>query len=185
MIIMVKNILIVVDMQNDFIDGALANPEAQKIVPKIAELIKADMFDEVICTMDIHNADYLDTSEGKKLPILHCIANTDGAKIASDIRQAIIYRSFYGLEYNFILKNTFATDDLLPLLKKRVANCEAATFTFVGTCTDICVVSNALAVVNKIPNTEVEVIAEACAGTTIKNHNAALAVMKSCQINIV
>lgn len=171
--------LIIVDMQNDFVTGSLANPSAQEIVPKIVDLIKSNEYDFILTTMDTHQTNYLETPEGKKLPIEHCVFNTQGWDLVREIGASIDahYTKFYG-----ILKPTFGTTQIAECLE---AFGEFDEVTFCGTCTDICVVSNALILKAMRPNLTINVKADCCAGVTEAKHNAALTVMESCQINII
>lgn len=167
-----KKVLIVIDMQKDFVDGALANPDAQTIVSDIAEYVKA--YDgDVIATRDTHQENYMQTAEGKKLPVPHCIENTDGWKIADEISAALQARNAMILN-----KPTFGYLGWGMLGEYDEAE-------LVGTCTDICVVSNALVLKAMFPDLIVKVNAPLCAGTTKENHEAALAVMACCQVEIV
>lgn len=168
------NKLIVIDMQNDFITGSLANKDAQVIIPAVVEKIKVARKDgyKIEFTFDTHSQNYLDTFEGKHLSIAHCIKNTDGWKLAPEIDQVRLP------EDAVIEKNSFAAnwpDDDGTVDKIEI----------VGICTDICVVSNALALRTKYPNAEIYVYAALCAGTSEEAHKAALMVMNSCQINII
>lgn len=167
-----KKIFIVIDMQKDFVDGALANPDAQAIVSGIANRVKA--YDgDVIATRDTHTENYMQTPEGKKLPVPHCIQNTDGWQIVDEIAVALRQKGARVLD-----KPTFGFLgwDMLD---------EYDEAELVGTCTDICVVSNALILKAKYPHLTVKVNAPLCAGTTKENHNAALAVMACCQVEII
>lgn len=186
-----KKILIVVDAQNDFIDGSLANPIAKSKVPNIVKKINDFDGDYIIVTHDTHSKDYLDTKEGKKLPIAHCIEGTTGWEINSEISEAISHNKapMCGLA-----KPTFGSMDLLYLIESLVNIDEDEEFdiTLVGFCTDICVVSNALLLkANFYDIAEITVDASCCAAAYIndeeeaKNQAAALRVMKSCQINII
>ena len=170
-----KKLLVIVDMQNDFIDGSLANPAAAAIVPKIVD--KINKWDgHIVTTYDTHNDDYLNTLEGKKLPIPHCIWRTHGWSINTDIFDAIHQSG----QHNFrIYKHTFGSNALVEICT------DYDYIEFVGTCTDICVVTNVLLVKTACPNTEIAVDASCCAGTTEENHKAALQVMKMCQIDII
>ena len=162
--------LIVVDVQNDFVTGALGTPEAQMIIPNVKAKIKEyqNRGDEIIFTRDTHQSNYLETNEGKNLPVEHCIENTDGWKIVD------------GLDIpncSYINKPTFGwthwnnrTFDEIELI---------------GLCTDICVVSNALILKAMFPEIKITVDASCCAGVTPESHNAALTTMKMCQINVI
>lgn len=170
-----KKLLVVVDMQNDFIDGSLANPTAEAIVPKIVD--KIDEWDgDIVTTCDTHYVDYLDTLEGKKLPIPHCMWSTRGWYVNSDISSAIHASGQHAFQ---ITKNTFGSNALAELCT------DYDYIEFVGTCTDICVVTNVLLAKTACPNKQIVVDASCCAGTTEENHKAALQVMKMCQIDII
>lgn len=164
-------VLVVVDMQNDFIYDALGSDEAIKIVPYVKQVI--DEFQgEVIYTRDTHQNNYLETQEGKNLPVPHCIINTKGHEIISslDTSSSLI-----------IDKPTFGSIELQEYLKK-IENLESVTF--IGVCTDICVVSNAIMAKAFLPEVKIIVDSKACAGVTKELHEAALLVMKSCQIEV-
>lgn len=167
-----KKVLIVIDMQKDFVDGALANREAQAIVGDIASLV--ENFDgEVIATRDTHEKNYLSTTEGKHLPIPHCIKNTNGWQIVDEIATALQKKNAVILD-----KPTFG---FLGWECLHGAN----EIVMVGTCTDICVVSNALIIKALHPDIPLFVRGNLCAGTTKENHKAALDVMSCCQIQII
>lgn len=173
-----KHFLIVVDMQNDFVDGALGSENAVKIVENVSRKIRG--FDgTIIATLDTHGDDYLDTQEGKKLPVKHCIKGTEGYKLNREVMSALEKR-----EYTLLEKPTFGSVEL-PGLISRKAEGDAFTIELVGLCTDICVVSNALLLKANFPEVEISVDSACCAGVTEESHNAALMTMKSCQINII
>ena len=162
--------LIVVDMQNDFITGSLGTKEAQDIVQKVKNKITEyqKRGDEIIFTRDPHQPDYLNTPEGKKLPVEHCIEGTKGWQIAD------------GLEVDgakYIDKPTFGWTHWNDRTFEEIE--------MVGLCTDICVVSNALILKATFPDVEITVDASCCAGVTSATHNAALETMKMCQINVI
>lgn len=170
--------LIVIDMQNDFINGALGTPEAQAIVPKVKKKIEEylDHGDKIIFTRDTHHSDYLQTQEGRKLPIKHCIVGTHGWDICSELTtRAIPFVNAYCIN-----KYSFGYFNWVEWYEELSGDIE-----IVGLCTDICVVSNALILKANFPETEITVDASCCAGTTPENHKAALQVMKCCQINVV
>ena len=174
--------LVVIDMQNDFIDGALGTPEAQAIVPKVAHKIEEylDRGDQVIFTRDTHHRNYLETLEGKKLPVEHCIEETAGWMIDRRLQEYV--KPYEG---NVINKFTFGCANWIIRLAPARFAYPVDGIELVGLCTDICVVSNALILKANFPETEITVDASCCAGTTPENHKAALQVMKCCQINIV
>lgn len=169
--------LIVVDMQNDFVTGSLANPAAQAIVPNIVELIKSGEFDHVVYTLDSHYPNYLETAEGKKLPVKHCICGEKGWSPVQELAELIKEEGF-----SLLMKPTFGSLQLCSHLSTMGHFDEV---TFCGTCTDICVVSNALILKAACPNLTINVKADCCAGLTPEKHKAALEVMESCQINII
>ena len=169
-------VLVVVDMQKDFIDGALGTPEAVEIVPRVIQKIRE--FDGlVIATRDTHEEDYLDTQEGKKLPVRHCIRGTDGWEIHPEIQKL--------LPEDPIDKPTFGSVELGQMLKARQDSGETVeSITLIGLCTDICVISNALLLKAYLPETRVFVDASCCAGVTKESHEQALNAMKMCQVEI-
>lgn len=172
-----KNFLVVVDMQNDFIDGSLGTAEAVKIVDAVAKKIRN--FDgEIFATYDTHFENYLETSEGKNLPVPHCIKDTDGWQLNSKILNELNAKSFTRVE-----KNTFGSVKL-PQLIKASAGEKSFSIELVGLCTDICVVSNALLLKAYFPQAEISVDSNCCAGVTPDTHKSALATMRCCQINI-
>lgn len=173
-----KKILVVVDIQNDFVDGTLGTPEAVAIIDNAAEKIKS--FDgDIFVTFDTHYENYMDTLEGKKLPVPHCIKGTDGWQLNVKIADALKNKSYKTVE-----KLTFGSVEL-PELVKEVIGDETAEITLIGLCTDICVVSNALLLKANFLDSEICVDASCCAGVTRDTHNAALQTMKCCQINVI
>lgn len=184
-------ILCLVDLQNDFIDGALGSLEAQAIVPRVVEKLNNTNMKEtlVLFTKDTHYDDYLDTLEGKMLPVPHCIENTPGWSINKEISSVVdntinkLVCSTDKIIKSRIYKNTFGSDDLRDLLLLYKNDIEEIEFC--GLCTDICVVSNVLMARQVLPNTKITVDASCCAGVTPEKHKAALEVMKSCQINVI
>lgn len=179
-------VLVVVDMQNDFINGALGTPEAQAIVPnvkkKIDEAIKNN--DYIIYTRDTHFENYLDTREGKKLPVEHCLQGTKGWQIPDELLPPEDYCRYFMVD-----KYTFGYHDIGTLVASAVRSfgdsfvCDEIEL--VGLCTDICVVSNALLLKSHFYETfDVSVDANCCAGVTPETHEAALKTMEMCQINV-
>ena len=169
-----KNFLIVVDMQKDFIDGALGTEEAVKIVPAVAKKIE-EFEGTIIATLDTHFENYLDTAEGKKLPVPHCIKSTNGWSLDPHVVHAIEGKDHYIIE-----KNTFGSKEL-PFLIEKLAGGYELSVELIGLCTDICVVSNALLLKAFFPESNVRVDPACCAGVTPELHDAALAVLASCQ----
>ena len=165
--------LVVVDMQNDFIDGALGSAEAVRIVPYVKSMI--ENFDgEVLFTRDTHYENYMNTQEGKNLPVPHCIINTNGWQINPQLEAL--------RKNNAIDKNTFGSKELVKILKDK-PNIESITF--VGLCTDICVISNVMLVKAFYPEIPLIVDAKGCAGVTPDSHKTALNAMKAVQVKII
>lgn len=173
-----KNFLVVVDMQKDFVDGSLGTIEAQGIVRNVCEKIKG-FEGEIIVTFDTHNENYLDTAEGKKLPVKHCIKGTKGFELDENVKSALA-----GKDYTIVEKPTFGSVKLPEIIREK-AQGEDFSVEFVGLCTDICVVSNALLIKANFPEAEIFVDSSCCAGVTVESHNCALNTMRSCQINVI
>lgn len=169
--------LVVVDMQNDFIEGALGTPEAVGIVENVVSKIK-DFDGEIIATLDTHFDNYLETSEGINLPVSHCIKGTDGWNINPDVLSALESKGYTAVE-----KLTFGSVDLPQLIRDKAGD-DDFTVEFIGLCTDICVVSNALILKANFPEKYICVDSSCCAGVTPDTHNAALTTMKMCQIDV-
>ena len=172
-----KKLLIVVDMQNDFVDGALGSAEAVSIVPGVVNKIMSHDGD-VIVTYDTHDENYSDTQEGKKLPVPHCIKGTYGWEINSKVAEALKDKNV-----KYIEKPTFGSTVLPEYIKANYS--EIPDMELVGLCTDICVVSNALLLKANFLDAEVSVDSACCAGVTPESHGAALLTMKMCQINVL
>ena len=171
-----QDVLVVVDMQNDFIDGALGTKEAVAIVPKAEEKIR-NFNGTVFFTRDTHENWYLETQEGKKLPVPHCIRDTEGWQIR---RELDILRKTEPVD-----KETFGSTDLADDLVAMNIDDEIKSITFVGLCTDICVISNALLVKAALPEVPIIVDAACCAGVTPESHENALKAMEMCQVEVV
>ena len=172
-----RKILIVIDMQNDFIDMALGTKEAVGIVDAVKEKIRSYPAADVIATMDTHGTDYMQTQEGKYLPVPHCIKGTDGWQIRADIAGLLQMAKIYE-------KPTFGSVALAEDLKMLSAT-EDIELELVGLCTDICVVSNAILLKAYMPEVTITVDASCCAGVTQEKHRSALETMRSCQICVV
>lgn len=169
-----KNVLVVVDMQKDFIDGALGTKEAVEIVDNVAELIKG--FDgEVVFTRDTHFDNYLETQEGKKLPVPHCIKGSEGWRIDKKL-EALRVDGMKVFD-----KLTFGSVELAEYLKSLES---LENVTLIGLCTDICVISNALLIKAVLPEVNISVVERCCAGVTPESHKNALEAMKMCQIEV-
>ena len=183
-----RRLLIVVDMQKDFIDGALGFEGADKIIPGIIGRINEYKAagDEVVYTLDTHTEDYMNTQEGKNLPVPHCIRGTDGWHMPDEVSKTKAIQNAEIYE-----KPTFGSTWLINRLK---ANCQwdgittfetDYEFTIVGFCTDICVVSNALLLRAQFPNSTIKVLRDCTAGVTPETHEAALKTMQMCQIEVI
>lgn len=178
-------VLVIVDMQNDFITGCLGNEECVKVVPEIVNIVENEEYNHVFITKDTHNESYLQTEEGKKLPVPHCMNGTDGWKINSDILNAV--KNKYDVkDTTIVTKGTFGSLTLGELLK---AYCEKSTeqveIDFVGVCTGICVISNAVITKTYCHEEKICVIERACACVTPESHKNAIEAMKTMQIDII
>ena len=174
-----KKILVVIDMQNDFIDGALGTPEAAAIVENVKAKILSYPKENVFATRDTHHQYYMDTQEGRNLPVPHCIRGTDGWQIRPEIAELIF-------PDHVVDKPTFGSTQLaklMEILERREE--DGIEIELVGLCTDICVVSNALLLKASMPETPISCDASCCAGVTPAKHEAALETMRSCQIKIL
>lgn len=171
-----RKLLIVIDMQNDFIDAALGTKEAQAIVEAVKEKILSYPADNIIATMDTHFENYMETQEGKYLPVPHCIKGSDGWKIRPEIAELLAGAKIYE-------KPTFGSTALAADLKA-LSDKEEIELELIGLCTDICVVSNALLLKAFMPEVTISVDAACCAGVTPEKHLAALETMRSCQIQV-
>ena len=202
-----KKILMVIDMQNDFITGVLGTPEAQAIVPKVVEKIKdgisKNTYMRYILTSDCHELEkYQNSREGRHLPVPHCIIGTEGVRTCSEITDLEIpivdgtsnTVLKFGSMYNKVIwidKSDFHYDDWVWVIQHELGNYdydykgEDLEFELTGLCTDICVVSNAFAIRHAFPEAEITIDASCCAGTTPEAHKAALTTMRSCQMNII
>ncbi len=173
-----KNFLVIVDIQNDFVNGALGTAEAVAMLPAAERKIK-EWQGEIFVTYDTHFEEYMESAEGKKLPVPHCIKGTEGWNLNARIAEAL-----EGKTYTAVEKITFGSKEL-PSLIEKAAGDEDFTVTLIGLCTDICVVSNALILKANFPEREISVDSVCCAGVTPESHTAALTTMKMCQINVI
>lgn len=196
-------IVVVVDMQNDFINGVLGTPEAQAIVPVMVDRLHEldDGNTLLFFTKDTHSLDYYNTQEGQKLPVAHCIEGTPGWSINKQISSYTDYGSNFltysthDIRKSRVLKHTFGSIELADIIRNLSHKCLAASnkvpdtkideVILMGVCTDICVVSNALLLKAYCPEIPITVDASCCAGVTPETHAAALTTMKSCQINVI
>ena len=175
-----KKVLVVVDMQNDFIDGSLGTKEAEGIVGAVTEEIRKD-YDLVVVTRDTHDENYLSTNEGKHLPVVHCVKDTKGWQIADAVEEALKEKE----DLTILNKPTFGSEDVVKTLKEYDKENPIGSITLIGLCTDICVVTNALLIKTAFPEIPVSVIGNCCAGVTPESHEAALLTMKMCQIEVL
>jgi len=180
-------VLIIVDMQKDFISGALGTTEAASIVGGVVERVENSAGELILFTQDTHQSDYLNTAEGKKLPVPHCIEGTEGWQIDESILNT--WRNngdtirIPELSENTFVKPVFGSVELVAFLKARSA--EISEIEILGVCTDICVISNAIMIKNTMPDIKISVNASCCAGVTPKSHTEALNVMQMCQIDVI
>lgn len=178
-----KKILVVVDMQNDFIDGALGTKEAEAIVPAVVEKIRSYDADCIYATRDTHEANYLETQEGRNLPVVHCVKGTEGWKVREEVAAAMP-------QAVYVDKPSFGSPALAHMLagvfmKECGSDPAELEIELVGLCTDICVVSNALLLKAALPEVKISVDASCCAGVTPESHRAALTTMQMCQVQVV
>lgn len=172
-----RKLLLVIDMQTDFVDGALGSAEAVAIIPNVLrEIAKYDKND-IIATRDTHPESYMELREGRYLPVPHCIKGTPGWELHPEIAPALD-------GCKIIDKPTFGSTELCTYICE-LAEKEEIEVTLVGLCTDICVVSNAMLIKASLPEIDVKVVSDACAGVTPESHSAALTTMKMCQIDII
>ena len=174
-----KKILIVVDMQNDFIDGALGTAEAKSIVKNVQKKILSYEKEDVYATLDTHTKEYLSTQEGKHLPVAHCIKGTEGWNPDKEIKNLILPNHCFE-------KGSFGSLNLAKAMQDLAQkNKDGIAIELVGLCTDICVVSNALLLKAYLPEVPLTVDSSCCAGVTKAKHEAALETLRSCQVNVL
>ena len=196
-----KKVLVIVDMQNDFVDGALGTPEAQAIVPKVADYIRthADKDTVLVFTKDTHEVNYMDTQEGKHLPVAHCIKDTYGWELVPAIQEALydVRDQYHSFDFyppyitdHIVCKPSFGSLDLVNLLyvlddDTGMQPGDIAEITLMGLCTGICVLSNAMLAKATLPEVPVRVVEECCACVTPDSHKTAIDAMRLCQIEII
>lgn len=171
-----RKLLIVIDMQNDFIDGALGTKEAEAIVDNVVAKINEYNPEDIIATRDTHSENYMETTEGKHLPVVHCVKGTHGWQLNEKVEAAL-------RGAKIIDKPTFGSLELVDEVKKICAT-DDVEIEMIGLCTDICVVSNALLFKANIPEVEVSVDPSCCAGVTPDSHNAAVTTLGMCHVNV-
>lgn len=177
-----RKILVCVDLQVDFINGVLGSKEAQAIIPNVVDKIKKFDGNEIYYTLDTHHENYMDTQEGKKLPVKHCVEHSMGWMLNKEVDNAIKNSSVDAYE---IRKPTFGSVTLANELMFEFEEDDVFEIEFIGVCTDICVISNAMLIKAFFPEAKVVVDASCCAGVTPESHKNALEAMKMCQIEIV
>lgn len=180
---MTNKILVVVDMQNDFLTGTLANESAVNVIPNIKREIESGKYTHIIFTRDTHTNNYLNTQEGKCLPVYHCITESWGWSVCDELLNS----NFGEIEPMFLDKPTFGYKDWVGYFDNNYLTGDDSEFTFTGTCTDICVVSNTLAIKASFPEAKVKCIADCCAPLLgdSKRQESALTVMESCQVEVI
>ncbi len=171
-----KNLLIVVDMQNDFVDGSLGSERGTQIVPAVCREIRSVSYDTIVATLDTHYENYLETLEGKNLPVVHCVKDSEGWQINKDVQQAL---DEVGCQKYFI-KETFGSLQLADWVRENSEELESVTL--IGLCTDICVMSNALLIRAALPNLPIYIVEDACWATSQQTQDASIAVLESNQI---
>ena len=171
-----RKILIVVDMQNDFIDGSLGTKEALAIVDNVKDKIRSYRAEDIIVTMDTHTEDYMNTQEGKFLPVIHCVRGTEGWQLEQPVTDAL------GTDAILLEKPSFGSVKLPQAVSAVCGGEQPESVTLIGVCTDICVISNAMILKAAFPEVPLHVIPSCCAGVTPESHENALAAMRACQI---
>lgn len=181
-----KKILVIVDMQNDFLTGALGNAECAATVPEVVSLVRTGGYDMVVLTQDTHQTDYMTTREGRFLPVEHCIEGTEGWEINAEVLAAV--EETYGkdsAQVQIVTKPTFGSITLGNKIAELYAADRDLQIDYVGVCTGICVISNVMIAKAHCTEAEIRVIAKACACVTPDSHAQALGAMKMCQVTVV
>ena len=174
-----NDLLVVIDMQNDFIDGALGTKEAQAITDDVAARIRQHN-GPVYYTLDTHGADYLTTQEGHYLPVAHCLKGSDGWALNETVARALTLQNARGFE-----KPTFGSTALAHAVSQANTEKPLTSITLIGVCTDICVISNAMLLKAALPNVPIYIAADLCAGVTPESHETALQAMEACQMAVL
>lgn len=189
---------VIVDMQNDFITGSLANETADKVANKISNFIKKVKKDKksvIVATRDTHYDNYLETYEGKNLPVVHCIEGTEGWQLDSRIIESLtkdkdnkkIEDNVFILDKEWFNAGEYLWDELINFIEEffKKENGKIEEIILMGTCTDICVISNAFSLKSIFPEQDIIILKDLCAGLTKEKHEAALNVMQSCQMKVM
>lgn len=182
---MVRKALVIVDMQNDFLDGVLGNERCLATVPEVVNLIKEGDYNAIIYSQDTHNEDYLSTQEGKHLPVIHCVKGTAGWELNQDVKEAINSYELNkeGCIFNYE-KNTFGGLVLTDILKEDCFK-DCDEIHFCGVCTGICVISNIMIAKAAVPEIRLCLVEKACACVTEESHKTAIEALKTCQVDII
>ena len=180
-------VLVVVDMQNDFITGSLGNEDCEKVVPSVVRVIETGNYDEVVLTRDTHGEDYFKTQEGRKLPVIHTVKGTEGWQMEKDVMDSVTEK-YKKEQITMIDKPSFGSEELagkIGKLGQEYPEDGRLIVDFVGVCTDICVISNVFLAKAAAGNAAVRVIERACAGVTKESHKTAIEAMRGCQVEII
>ncbi len=174
-----RKILVVVDMQNDFVTGALGTPEAQAMLPALLDYVE-HFPGQIVFTLDTHGEDYLNSREGRQLPVVHCVKDTDGWKLVDPLQAFAQAHSC-----QIFCKKTFGSAELAQWLQTEHETDPIGEILLAGVCTDICVISNAMTIRSFLPEVPIGIVANCCAGVTPQRHQTALDAMESCQMQIL
>lgn len=180
-------VLVVVDMQNDFITGTLGNADCKEVVSSVVKVITEGDYDEIVLTRDTHGEEYLKTREGRKLPVIHTVKNTEGWQIQKDVMDSVM-ENYKQEQITIIDKPCFGSVELadrIGRLGKEYQEDGTLQIDFTGVCTDICVISNVLLAKAAAPEAAVRVMEHACAGVTKESHRTAIEAMRGCQVEII
>lgn len=181
---MIKKALVIVDMQNDFLDGVLGNERCLATVPEVVNLIKDSDYSALVITQDTHFENYLSTQEGRKLPVAHCIKGTDGWSLNASVQKAIDLRGTNRDASIFVMqKTTFGGLSLIDILRDELTGYDEIHFC--GVCTGICVISNVMIAKATLTEAKIAVIERACACVTEESHKTAIEAMRTCQVDII
>lgn len=179
-----EKILVIIDMQNDFTTGVLGNTECTKAIDEVIDVVNKGEYDQIIFTRDTHTEDYMNTREGKYLPVPHCIKDSEGWNIVPSIMEAA-EKKVTAARIKIFDKPTFGSVELGAYIKETEAQGAKLTIDFTGVCTGICVINNVAIVKANCPEVDVRVIEKACACVTPDSHNTAIAAMKTFQVDVI
>ena len=177
-----NKILVVIDMQNDFITGCLGNKECEAVVSNVVKVIGKEKYTKIYLTRDTHFENYSETQEGRKLPVIHCVKDSYGWQVNDQVMSAVVSCE---TEFEFVDKPSFGSTNLGQIISKLADEySNDVEFVFVGVCTGICVISNVIIAKASAPECKVTVIENACACVTPDTHSTAIAAMKTCQVDV-